>query len=194
MLSDDSLFCRGCVRLRAGMYSGQIPFLVLGKTIGIMEFKTVVNKRFSMREYHPAEVAENFIRETVELAKLAPSAGNLQSYKVYITKEQVCHVAAPISFVICADPERSASRYGDQGKNLYAIQDATIFGAYLQLAIVDAGLATAWVGSFREGKIKRQLKIPDNLKPVAIITMGYPIGEKFGRRRRSFEEIVTWQR
>lgn len=157
-----------------------------------MEFKTVVNKRFSIREYHPTEVPENLIREAVELAKLAPSAGNLQSYKVYITHEVIDRIVAPLYFVICADPEKSATKYGDQGRNLYALQDATIFGAYLQLAIVDLGLACAWVGGFRPGRVKRQLGIPDNLQPVAIIPMGYPTAEKVGRRRRTFEEIVTF--
>jgi len=156
-----------------------------------MKFTEVVNKRYSMRQYQPTDIPESLIRNIVDLAKLAPSAGNLQSYKVYITKEKIAY-EAPISFVICADPERSASKYGDRGRNLYSIQDATIFGAYLQLAIVDAGLASVWVGAFREGRIRSLLKIPDNLKPVGIIATGYPIGEKSGRRRRSFEEIVSW--
>lgn len=158
-----------------------------------MEFKEVVNKRYSMRQYQTIEVPENLVREIIGLAKLAPSAGNLQSYKVYVTKEKIVY-EAPLSFVICADCDRSAIRYGERGKNLYAIQDATIFGAYLQLAIIDAGLASTWVGAFRESKIRSLLKIPDNLKLVAVITAGYPIGEKFGRRRRNFEEIVSWQR
>ncbi|MCX6704358.1 MAG: nitroreductase family protein [Candidatus Woesebacteria bacterium] len=159
-----------------------------------MKFTEVVNKRYSMRQYQPTDVPESLIRKIVDLAKLAPSAGNLQSYKVYITKEKITNIKAPVNFVICADLDRSGGKYGERGRNLYAIQDATIFGAYLQLAIVDAGLASAWVGAFREGRIKTLLKIPDNHRPVTVITMGYPIGEKSGRRRRSFEEIVSWQK
>ncbi|KKQ94566.1 MAG: Nitroreductase [Candidatus Woesebacteria bacterium GW2011_GWB1_39_10b] len=154
-----------------------------------MELKEAIMKRFSIRQYRPTPVPENIIRNIIELAKLAPSAGNLQSYKVYITKQKLAY-DAPISFVVCADPEKSASRYGDRGRNLYAIQDATIFASYLQLAIVDAGMSSAWVGAFREGKIRSLLKIPDNLKPIVIITVGYPAIEKSDRRRRSFEEIV----
>lgn len=156
-----------------------------------MEFKDVVNKRYSMRQYLPTEVPEKIVREVIELAKLAPSAGNLQAYQVYITKEPVTYIEAPLYLVVCADIERSASRYGERGRSLYAIQDATIFAAYLQLAIVEAGLASVWVGAFREGRVKRQLKIPDNLRPIAIIAMGYPVGEKSGRRRRSYEEFVN---
>lgn len=156
-----------------------------------MDFKDVVNKRYSIRCYKPIEIGEKVIREAIEVAKLAPSAGNLQSYKVYITKEKVTYIEAPLYLVICADPEKSASRYGERGRELYALQDATIFASYLQLAMVEAGLATAWVGAFREGRVRRQLKIPDNLRPVVIIAMGHPVGEKTERRRRRYEEFVN---
>jgi nitroreductase len=155
-----------------------------------MDLNKVVEKRYSMRSFKSTAVPEKIIREIIELAKLAPSAGNLQSYKVLITKEKVTHVEAPLYLVICMNPERSAARYGERGRSLYALQDATIFASYLQLAIVNAGLASVWVGAFREGRVKRQLQIPDGLKPIAIICTGYPAIEKFGRRRRSYEEIV----
>lgn len=156
-----------------------------------MLFDKVVNQRYSIRQFQSKEVPEDIIKKVIKLAQLAPSAGNLQSYQVFITKEKITYIDAPIYFVICADPEKSASRYGDRGKNLYAIQDATIFGAYLQLALVDAGLASVWIGSFREGRLMRQLNIPNSLKPIAIIAAGYSNVEKSSRRRRSFEEIAV---
>ncbi len=157
-----------------------------------MEFKKVINKRFSIRQYRTKSVDEKLIRKAVEIAKLAPSAGNLQSYKVVITKEKITSIEAPLNLVICADPERSATRYGERGRSLYAIQDATIFAAYLQLALVNLGLGCAWVGAFSERKIRESVKLPEKLKPISIMPVGYPIGEKTGRRRRSFEEII-WQ-
>ena len=58
-----------------------------------MEFKEVVNKRFSIRQFKPTDIPENLIREIVDLAKLAPYAGNLQAYKVYVTKEKIAYDA-----------------------------------------------------------------------------------------------------
>ena len=155
-----------------------------------VDFRKVIEKRYSTRQFQATSVPEAIVREIINLAKLAPSAGNLQSYKVVITKEKVTNIKAPLNLVICSDPETSAERYGDRGRNLYAVQDATIFAAYLQLAIVDAGLASVWVGAFNENKVRKILKIPQELKPVAVICLGYPIGEKSGRRRRKFKEIV----
>jgi len=156
-----------------------------------MDFKEVIEKRYSMRQFQSTQVPEKIIREIIDLSKLAPSAGNLQSYKVVTSYEKITNIEAPINLVICADPKRSATRYGERGRSLYALQDATIFAAYLQLAIVNAGLASVWVGTFKENRIKNLLKIPENLKPIAVISLGYPIGEKSGKkRRRNYEEII----
>lgn len=155
-----------------------------------MDYKKVVNKRYSIRQFRPSQIPENIVREIIDLAKLAPSAGNLQAYKVLIVEEKLTHIEAPLYLVICADCEKSATRYGDRGRNLYAVQDATIFASYLQLAIVDAGLASVWVGAFSERRIRNITNIPQKLKPVAVICLGYPAIEKSGRRRRSFEEII----
>ncbi len=157
-----------------------------------MDFEEVVRKRFSIREYEPREVPEKIIREVIDLAKLAPSAGNLQSYKVIVTKKKVTNIEAPLNLIICADLKKSASKYGERGRNLYSIQDATIFAAYVQLALTNAGLGSVWVGAFNENGIKNLLKIPENLKIVAVIPLGYPAGEKSGRHRRNYEEIVSW--
>jgi nitroreductase len=155
-----------------------------------MDLRDAIDTRYSIRQFHTTSVPENIIKEVIDLAKLAPSAGNLQSYRVIITQKKVTNIEAPVYLVICADLEKSASRYGERGRNLYALQDATIFAAYLQLVIVSAELASVWVGAFRENRIKRQLQIPDGLKPIAIICTGYPAIEKSGRRRRRYEEIV----
>ena len=155
-----------------------------------MDFKEVIEKRYSMRQFQSTQVPEKIIRELIEIAKLAPSAGNLQSYKVVVSYEKVTNIAAPLNLVICADPKRSATRYGERGRILYALQDATIFAAYLQLAIVNAGLASVWVGAFKERRIRNLLKIPENLKPIAVISLGYPVREKSGRRRRNYKEII----
>ena len=155
-----------------------------------MDFTKAVEKRYSMRQFQSTQVPEKIIREIIELAKLAPSAGNLQSYKVVISNKKITNIEAPLNLVICADLEKSAARYGKRGSSLYALQDATIFGAYLQLAIVNAELASVWIGAFREKRVKNLLKIPEKLKPIAIIPLGYPVGEKSGRRRRKFKDIV----
>jgi len=62
---------------------------------------------------------------------------------------------APVVLVFLADEERSATKYHDRGRHLYAVQDATIAAVYAQLALQAAGLASCWVGAFHEDDVAR---------------------------------------
>lgn len=105
---------------------------------------------------------------------MAPSAGAIRGYKAIISRKKLDRVEAPVYLVICANPEASAARYGERGRDLYSVQDATIFGAYIQLLLVDRGLDSVWVGAFREGGVQRTINT--NLRPIAIIAVGYKQG------------------
>lgn len=137
-----------------------------------MNLKDVIKKRRSVRSFQKTEVPD--LGELIALARMSPSAGAIRGYKTILTKEKITSVDAPLYLVICTDPEAYNKRYGERGKNLYAIQDATIFGAYLQLLLVDEGLASVWIGAFREDKIKKIINT--ELRPVAIIALGYEYG------------------
>ncbi len=140
----------------------------------------------------------------MELANFSPSAGNLQARKVIIVKDQDKRaqikdatsgfnrfpVVPPVILIICAVPEQSAVRYEDRGRNLYALQDATIFASYVQLAACSLGLASCWVGSFKEKEISRIVNIPENLKPVVMIPIGFANEQPPERIRKSLKEII----
>lgn len=160
-----------------------------------MNFSNVIRSRHSIRKFLDTSIADTLITEILELAKLAPSAGNLQAYKVVVVKnnevKRALHlIEAPVFLIICALPEVSAARYGERGRNLYSIQDATIFASYIQLIAVDLGLATTWIGGFDENKVRRILGLSGNTRPIAIIPLGSPAEKKTERRRRKLEEII----
>lgn len=134
-----------------------------------MELKEVIKKRKSIRTFQDREVPD--LTELIALAKTGPSAGAIRGFDVVVTKEKVAHIDAPLYLVICTKPEAYAKRYGDRGRNLYSIQDATICGAYLQLLLVEMGLSSVWIGAFRERRVARILGT--NLRPIAIIAVGY---------------------
>jgi nitroreductase len=138
---------------------------------GEVDLREVIEKRKSVRVFGDREVSDELIAEILQLARRAPSAGGLRAYRAIVTEEKLTNVSSPVSIVMCALPEVSAKRYGDRG-NLYSVQDATIFGAYVQLIAVDLGLSSVWIGAFREGRVKRALGLEEE-RPVAIIHLGY---------------------
>jgi nitroreductase len=165
-----------------------------------MDFEEVVRKRQSIRRFEEKEIPEEKIREILELANLSPSAGNLQARKVFLikdkeTKEKIAPsqdfiAEAGIVLIICADRNESA-KYGERGRELYSIQDATIFASYLQLAATSLGLASCWVGTFDEEEIKRILNLPEGLKPIAILPIGYAAEKPARTPRKKLEDICS---
>ena len=168
------------------------------------DFFEVLRKRRSVRKYLAKPVEEEKIKTILEHAILCESAGNLQSYEIFVVKnerikqalaraafEQAFVARAPVVFVVCANQERAASYYGRRGYELYAINDASIVAAHIELAACALGLATCWVGAFDEERVRKILNLPEGIKPVAIIPCGYP-GErpKMPRKRRDVVHFV----
>lgn len=53
-----------------------------------MNFSNVIRSRHSIRKFLDKSVPDTLIAQILELAKLAPSAGNLQAYKVVVVKDK----------------------------------------------------------------------------------------------------------
>jgi nitroreductase len=98
--------------------------------------------------------------------------------------------SAPVSLVFCANPERSQSHYGQRGKDLYCIQDATIAAVFAMLAVQAEGLGCVWVGAFDEKDVSAALEIPKSHIPVAILPIGYAAEIPDARPRRKLGELV----
>lgn len=151
-----------------------------------MKILDAVKERRSIRKFLQKEIPETVLDELKEALIWAPSSGNLQARKFYFvfenkTKEKLTRAAlnqrfiakAPLSIVACTD-SHIGLHYRERGVNLYAIQDvaASIMG--MMLVAHEAGLGSVWVGAFEEKEVSKILNLPDNLRPVAIVPVGYP--------------------
>lgn len=169
-----------------------------------MEFIDVLKRRRAIRKFSSRKISDKKITELIKLANLSPSAGNIQARALVIVKNQktikkIKDVTSglrrfenniPILLVVLAKPNESAERFEKRGKNLYALQDATIFAAYIQLIAVSKKLSTCWVGSFNENKIARILNLPKTIIPVAMLPMGYPAEIPLAKDRKALKEII----
>lgn len=167
-----------------------------------MEFDELLDARHSIRAYRRSEISEVQKKAILEAISKAPSAGNLQSFRVYLIsgEDKLKDLAdaangqdfisrASICLVFCADPERSASEYGKRGIELYSIQDATIAATFAVLKTVDLGLSCVWVGAFNEENVRNMIGAY-GLKPVAIIPIGEAAEKPQPRQRRKLSSIV----
>jgi len=171
-----------------------------------MDVFEAIKERRSVRDYTDKKVSEKDVEQLIEAARWAPSAGNTQPWEFVIVKDaemkrklsdaalnQTFIQKAPVIIVVCADENRSSKRYGKRGEKLYSIQDTAAATENIILAAQELGLATCWVGAFQEKEVAKALKAPKNVKPVAIITVGYPAGKQAATQRMPVKEIVHYE-
>jgi nitroreductase len=168
-----------------------------------MEFSELLEKRHSIRDFKDTRIEGPKLRKIVQAAMSAPSAGNIQAYKIYLinsekaredmlaaTDYQECVRKAAILIVFSADQKRSEAKYLGRGFDLYSIQDATIAASYCQLAATNEGLGVVWVGGFEPLEVSRIVNAKSYEVPVAILALGYPNEEPRATGRRPLKEIV----
>lgn len=169
------------------------------------EVLRVMKERRSVRDFQKRVIPDEVAKKLIDALIWAPSAGNLQSRKFcFVTtgalKRRLAAAAldqrfiaeAPLVVVGCADG-RIGARYGTRGVALYAVQDVACSIMSMMLVACENGLASVWVGAFREGTVAEILELPGDLRPVAIVPVGYPSRIPPAPPRVSAAEAVEWK-
>ena len=170
-----------------------------------MEFNEVILRRHSIRTFSKKPVELEKLQRILETANLAPSAGNLQAYEIYVVTNakkrdglscaalaQDYVAVAPVALVFCTHPELTEGRYTERGTRLYTVQDATIACTFAMLAATDLELGTVWVGTFDEKVVRLIIGAPESQIPVVILAIGYPGEFPDQHPRRPLDELAHW--
>jgi nitroreductase len=167
-----------------------------------MSFLELARKRYSVRAYKPEMVEEEKLQQVLEAARLAPTACNLQPFRLIVihTKGREAElrrvygsswfVQAPIVICVCGIPSESWVRR--DGKN-YCEVDVTIAMDHLILAAADLGLGTCWIGAFNPDAAREVLGLPDDVEPIAFTPLGYPADQPGNKSRNPLDELVRYE-
>lgn len=136
--------------------------------------------------FQKKEVEAEKLEEILATADSAPSAGNLKAREIIVVKDvetkkklaeaafgQDFFASAPLVLVFFSVPSRSAGKYGERGRELYCLQDATIAASFAWLQAVMLGLSCCWVGAFEEDRVNEILKVKEDWRPIALLPLGY---------------------
>lgn len=166
-----------------------------------MSIYEIIKKRKSVRAFDKKEVPEDVINRIMDTARIAPSAKNRQEWRFIIVKDgekkkQLSAAAKNQSFIKDASVVLVCCGIDDGyimtcGQPAYSI-DTAIAIDHITLCAVEEGLGTCWIGAFYEDKVKEILDIPEGVRVLLLLPVGYPKDDsKKEKNRLSMKEIVS---
>ena len=168
-----------------------------------MDLRKLLETRRSARAYDGRPFPEEFLDIILEAVRTAPTAGNVQAFRVKVVRDEktkkalvpACHgqsfiAAAPVILAFMACPSESKEKYGERGEKMYSLQDATIAIYTAHLMASELGLGSCWIGAFKDEEVSMVLDLPKNLVPVGLLPLGYAKDGPAARKRKRLEELV----
>lgn len=171
-----------------------------------MTFLELARRRYSLRKFSDKKVDTEAISSILAAASLAPTAHNLQPQKIYVLAgdEAIRKIrevtpmtyGAPLVFLVCYDKNISWKNRDDRCYECYDAgeMDATIVATHMMMEAADLGIESLWARAFDSQKIIEQFRLPENIVPVCLLSVGYPAQgarpAKLHDSRKSIGEIV----
>ncbi len=170
-----------------------------------MDVSQAIKLRRSVKQYEQRSIPTELLKEVVDAAYLAPTGANWPSREVLAVTDRdqlqqlsTTHGAcrwlsgAMAGIVLLGDP--AASRYW--------AEDCSVAASQVWLRAVELGLGCAWAAMYqsdnpeeserREGFCRHVLEIPERLRVVAVMGLGFPAESPAPKARRSYEDVVHW--
>ncbi len=167
-----------------------------------MDVFEAIQSRRSIRKYLNQPVEEEKLQQVLEAGRRAPSANNRQEWRFVVvrdpdTRALLSEAAKGQSFIreapiviACCSVESGAIL--TCGHPAYAI-DVAISIDHMALAAAALGLGTCWIGAFYEDQVRKILNIPESIRVVELLTLGYAGEDPVARPRKSLASIVRYE-
>jgi nitroreductase len=187
----------------------------------MMDYAELLQERRSIRDFQDKEVSPELVREVIQDACLAPSAGNGQPWKFIVirnldwirrlSEESKKNILSQIE----KDPNSPMKKYEAvlRGKDFNVfynapcliyivgsrdarslVVDCTLAACYFMLAATARGLGTCWVAlgaELRDPLILRAIGLPEGYRIVAPMILGYPKSIPCAPARKDPEILKT---
>lgn len=162
-----------------------------------MDAEELLTTRRSIRKYKKKEIPQQELIKIAEIARLAPSARNIQPWKLVVIKnketlKKLAKITSPNGdflkqataavVVLCEDTK-------------YYLEDGSAVTTYLLLAAWSRGIGSCWIAGDKKPyaeEVKKMLGAPQNYKLVSIVALGYP-DEKPVKQKKSLDEVLVWE-
>ncbi|MEA3229476.1 MAG: nitroreductase family protein [archaeon] len=157
----------------------------------------IIKSRRSIRSYEDIKIPHNVLKELADCGRLAPTAKNIQPWEfIIITEKDMLEKIG------------STAEFGTFTKNAAAciavcskdcthfLEDSCAATENILIAAESMKIGACWVaghGKKYSKEIKKLLKIPDNIRFVSLIVLGYPKDSPPKITKRKPDDVLHWQ-
>ncbi len=174
-----------------------------------MELMEGLLTRRSVRQYQDKKIPKSVMEEIIKAAQYSPTAHNRQPWEFLVVDDKeiladLRHLQRWTSFAknaacvvfVCGDIDRSFNRNKEDEKWSFIDVDCAIATENLMLAAWSKGIGSCYCGAAPMQKVvdalKAYLHLPDNIRPFAIVPMGYPAETPKQPDDRYHPEKIHW--
>ncbi|MED4582430.1 nitroreductase family protein [Brevibacillus choshinensis] len=151
-------------------------------------------QRVSIRKFTKQPIASEMVEQLLLAGTRAPSSGNMQPWEFIVIDDpakkqeivkstfsgyfskgmnyQYWIADAAVVIVACSNVKRTVARYGPAGRE-WALIDSAAAVQNILLTATALGLSGCWVGGINEQDIKESLHIPDDVRIIGLVPIGY---------------------
>ena len=150
-------------------------------------------RRRSIRKYTSEAVSDDQIKQLLEAAMCAPSAGNQQPWHYMVIKDKAMltrlvdsspYVSmlpdAAVAILVCGVPK-------EERHPGFWVQDCSAATQNILIEVEELGLGAVWLGMYpvedRMNFLRNALQIPEKIIPFALIAIGHPAETKEAANR-----------
>jgi len=167
-----------------------------------MKFKVLCKTRYSVRSFSNQLIEKEKLEYVLDYGRLAPTAKNQQPVRILILQSKdnlekakicsPCTFNSPCVLIFCTDTNICFN--SADGTRTSADIDATLVGSQVMLACAEQGLGSCFVLLFDANKTKELFNLPENIKPIFYMPIGYPAEDAIvnvrHNQRYSIDEIT----
>ncbi len=168
-----------------------------------MEVFEAIKGRRSVRSFLDKEIEDEKLERILEAGIWAPSGGNVQPWEFVLIRdprriEKIKMVSpgmlgSPKAVIaICRNLER-AKLLGDLGEEISKL-DCAMAAQNMMLEAYELGIGSCVIASFDEIALSKILEISEGVKPLLLISLGYPREWPKPPKRRPLSEVVHRER
>ena len=174
-----------------------------------MELMKGLLTRRSVRQYQNKPIDKETIRRIIKAAQHSPTAHNRQPWEFLVIEDrefmaELRYIQRWSSFakdaacviIVCGDIEKSFSRNKEDEQWTFIDVDCAIATQSLMLAAWAEGIGSCYCGAAPMQKVvdalHKKLNLPQNLRPFAIVPLGYPLEDPKQPEDRFDEAKIHW--